>query len=106
MAHVWIPIGYFVLINLISFLAMVLDKYYAKNGKWRIRERTLFLFAFLMGAFGIYAGMRVAHHKTKHLKFRIGIPLVLLENLLILVFWYLYTFTDVLSPYLTLIPAA
>lgn len=66
--------------NVFSFGLMLWDKHKAKKGGWRISERTLLLCAFSMGALGIYTGMIIAHHKTQHLKFRIGIPLALLEN--------------------------
>ena len=62
------------LINLIGFAAMALDKRRAIRHKWRIPERTLFLIALLFGSIGVLTGMYVFRHKTKHLSFSIGIP--------------------------------
>ena len=69
---------YLLLINLISFCAMFLDKQKAKKGKWRIPEKTLFLFALLGGSLGTTLGMNTFRHKTKHWYFRFGMPLILI----------------------------
>ena len=64
-----ILIVYLMLINLIGFAAMALDKRRAIRHKWRIPERTLFLIALLFGSIGVLTGMYVFRHKTKHLSF-------------------------------------
>ena len=69
---------YLLLINLTGFFAMFLDKQKAKKGKWRISEKTLFLFAFLGGSLGTTLGMHSFHHKTKHWYFKFGMPLILI----------------------------
>ena len=69
---------YILLINLISFFAMGIDKLKAKKNKWRIPEGTLLLFCFLGGGVGGLLGMSLFRHKTKHLKFQILVPLSLL----------------------------
>ena len=69
---------YLLLINLTGFFAMFLDKQKAKKGKWRIPEKTLFLFAFLGGSLGTTLGMHSFHHKTKHWYFKFGLPLILI----------------------------
>ena len=69
---------YLLLINLIGFFAMFLDKQKAKKGKWRIPEKTLFLFAFLGGSLGTTLGMNTFRHKTKHWYFKFGMPLILI----------------------------
>ena len=69
---------YLLLINLTGFFAMFLDKQKAKKGKWRIPEKTLFLFAFLGGSLGTTLGMHSFHHKTKHWYFKFGMPLILI----------------------------
>lgn len=74
-------IGYFICINLIAFLAMGLDKYKAKAGKWRIPEKSLFLLALIGGALGGIAGMQVFRHKTQHWYFKYGFPLLFIVNL-------------------------
>ena len=69
---------YLLLINFTGFFAMFLDKQKAKKGKWRIPEKTLFLFAFLGGSLGTTLGMHTFHHKTKHWYFKFGMPLILI----------------------------
>ena len=68
---------YLLIINALSFLLMLIDKQKAKKGLWRIPEKTLFAVALLGGSLGGIAGMKVFHHKTKHLKFSLGLPLIL-----------------------------
>jgi len=76
---------YFLMINLIGFLMMWSDKRRAKWGKWRIPEQTLFIVTALGGGIGTIAGMYTFRHKTKKLKFTIGLPvLVILEIFLII----------------------
>ena len=69
---------YLLIINLIGFFAMFIDKQKAKKNKWRIPEKTLFLFALIGGSFGTTLGMNVFHHKTKHWYFKFGMPLILI----------------------------
>lgn len=57
------------------------DKYLARRNRWRIPEKWFFTLAFLGGALGAFLGMRVFRHKTKHKTFVIGIPLLLVWNL-------------------------
>ena len=72
---------YLVIINLISFLLMAMDKSRARKHQWRIPEKTLFLTALLGGAIGGTAGMWCFHHKTRHWYFRYGFPLIALLQL-------------------------
>jgi len=58
-----------------------IDKWKSKNNKWRISERALILCAFLMGSAGGILGMKVFHHKTKHMKFKILLPFALIINI-------------------------
>ena len=58
------------------FAMMGLDKGKARRGKWRVSEKTLFVFALLGGAVGGTAGMFLFRHKTKHLSFRLLFPLL------------------------------
>lgn len=74
--------------NLITFILMGIDKYKAVKGKWRISESTLFLCAFLLGGPGIFLGMLVFRHKTRHLSFRIFIPAAAIINLIIYYFLF------------------
>lgn len=72
-----IVIGYLTIINAIAFALMLADKARARKNLWRIPERTLFTAAILGGSVGSLIGMYLARHKTKHLKFVIGIPVIL-----------------------------
>ena len=74
---------YLAIINAISFLLMLVDKYKAKKNLWRIPERTLMGFAAIGGSIGALAGMYLVRHKTKHLKFTVGIPALLFCHILI-----------------------
>lgn len=67
--------------NLVAFLMVWLDKHFARKGARRIRESTFFWIALLFGAAGILLGMYVYRHKTLHRNFVIGIPMMLLLNL-------------------------
>jgi len=76
---------YLLMINLIGFFMMWSDKRRAKWGKWRIPEQTLFIVTALGGGIGTIAGMYTFRHKTKKLKFTIGLPvLVILEIILVI----------------------
>lgn len=77
---------YLILINAAAFLLMLADKQKAKRGAWRIPEATLMGVAALGGSIGALAGMYAFHHKTKHPKFTIGIPLILAAQLIAVVF--------------------
>ena len=77
---------YLIVINLIAFFIMCLDKRKAQKGKWRIPENTLLLPVLLAGGIGGIAGMYVLRHKTKKAKFYIGSPLILICEILLVVF--------------------
>ena len=79
---------YLIIINLIAFLAMYIDKRKAKYGKWRIPEQTLFILALIGGSIGAIAGMYIFRHKTKKLRFSIGFTVILvLQIILIIMVW-------------------
>lgn len=67
--------------NLIAFALYGIDKRRAKQGAWRISEYTLLLVALLGGSLGALLGMSYFRHKTRHRKFRYGVPLILLLQL-------------------------
>ncbi len=67
--------------NLLVFFLYGLDKQKARRGQWRISERMLMGSAILMGGLGALYGMKLFRHKTKHMKFRVGVPLAFLFNL-------------------------
>lgn len=68
---------YLLLINAAGFLLMLVDKLKAKKNLWRIPEKTLFLVAALGGSVGSLLGMYLVRHKTQHLTFTLGMPLIL-----------------------------
>ena len=74
---------YLLLINAAGFLLMLIDKRKARRGKWRISEATLMWTAALGGSVGSLLGMHTARHKTRHPKFYIGIPALLVLQLVI-----------------------
>ena len=78
---------YLIVINLITFLAMWLDKWKAKRGKWRIPENTLFIITAIGGGIGTIAGMYLFRHKTKKWTFKIGLPVLLILDILIVLYF-------------------
>lgn len=87
-----IIIIYVVIVNIIGFLLMGIDKGRAKMKQWRIKEKNLFLIALIGGSFGSIIGMQFFRHKTKHIKFTLGMPIILLLHLGILVFSISYRY--------------
>ena len=77
--------GYLILINAASFLLMLADKKKAKRNMWRIPEKVLLGTAVLGGSLGALVGMYTFRHKTKHLKFTIGVPVILVSQIAIAV---------------------
>ena len=69
---------YLIILNLLGFSLMGMDKQRARRHQWRIPERTLFLAALLGGSVGALTGMYFFRHKTKHWYFVIGIPAILI----------------------------
>ena len=78
-----IVLFYLVIINIIAFALMGIDKARAQKQKWRIPEKTLFLPVILGGGIGGIAGMLVFRHKTKHWYFAVGFPLILIVEVII-----------------------
>ena len=68
---------YLLIINASGFLVMTIDKLYARKNMWRVPERTLLGLAALGGSIGVLSAMYTVRHKTKHMKFVIGVPLIL-----------------------------
>ncbi len=80
---------YIIAINLIGFMAMWIDKKKAQKGAWRFSEKSLFTITILGGGIGTIAGMYTFRHKTKKLRFTIGLPTILVTEI-ILVIYYLF----------------
>lgn len=74
-------IVYVAAVNVVAFVVYGVDKYKAQKAKWRIRESTLLLLAAIGGSAGAWLGMKIWRHKTRHAKFRYGVPAILLIQL-------------------------
>ncbi len=72
--------------SLFGVALTVYDKYAAKHKKWRVPEKLLFVFAILGGSAAMYITMLVIRHKTKHLSFMIGLPVIMLLQTVINIF--------------------
>ena len=70
--------------NLLAFALMGIDKVKAKRGAWRITEKTLFLVTALFGGLGGTLGMTFFRHKTKHWYFKLGFPALLVIQIVLL----------------------
>ena len=79
-------VGVYLIWNGLWMMMMGFDKHQARRGKWRVRERTLFAGAFCWGALGVWVGMIYFRHKTKHLSFKLGIPVLLIVNWISLIY--------------------
>jgi uncharacterized membrane protein YsdA (DUF1294 family) len=76
---------YLLLVNIMAFSLMGMDKRKAKKNQFRISERTLFMSAIVGGTPGSIAGMYVFRHKTRHPSFKIGMPVILLLQLYVFI---------------------
>ena len=74
---------YIVIINVVTLFIYGLDKSKAKAGQWRIPEAQLIFLAVIGGSVGALVGMKVFHHKTRKSKFKIGVPAILIIQLII-----------------------
>lgn len=82
---------YLGVVNVVGFILPAVDKRRAKKDRWRIKESTLFLVSILGGSIAMYISMRLFHHKTKHKRFMIGIPVIIvLQAALIAAVWYFF----------------
>ncbi|MBO7251130.1 MAG: DUF1294 domain-containing protein [Oscillospiraceae bacterium] len=81
-------VGYLLIINALGFLLMQADKQKARKNLWRIPEATLLTAAALGGSIGTLLGMYTIRHKTKHLKFTLGVPAILIAQIALTV-WIL-----------------
>jgi uncharacterized membrane protein YsdA (DUF1294 family) len=78
-------VGVYLFINIVAFLVMMIDKIKSRKAKVeRISEGTLFFMAAAFGSVGVYFGMFVFHHKTRKWHFIIGVPLLMLQNIVFL----------------------
>ena len=75
---------YLIVINIVTFLIYGIDKWKAKQGSWRISEATLLILAVIGGSIGALLGMKVWRHKTMHKKFKYGLPLILIIQIILI----------------------
>ena len=83
---------YIIIINIITFLAMYIDKKKAKYGKRRISESTLFTLVLLGGGIGGIAGMYNFRHKTQKTRFVIGFPAILIFEIFVIIYYMFLAF--------------
>lgn len=82
MQILYIVLYYLLIINVLTSVITISDKRRAIKGKYRIPKKYLFLLAFMGGAVGEYLTMKFIHHKTLHKRFMIGLPLIILLQIL------------------------
>lgn len=80
---------YLAVMTAIGFLSMYIDKKRAREHRWRIPEKILFLIAVLGGSIGSNLGMRVCRHKTKHWYFVVGMPMILVLQIAAIGLFYM-----------------
>ena len=76
---------YLLLINALAFALMLIDKKKAIKNRWRIPERTLLCLAAIGGSLGAVIAMQLFRHKTKHLRFSVGLPCMLAVHIILLI---------------------
>lgn len=77
---------YLVLVNVIGFFLMALDKWKAKNQRWRVAEKTFFGIGIVGGSLGCWLGMYAFRHKTRRWYFVMGMPLIFVVQALFILF--------------------
>ena len=85
-----ITVYYLIFINVLSFLFCVYDKIAAKRGLFRVSESALLWLSVLGGSVVMYITMKLIRHKTQHKKFMIGIPVIIISQIVLAVFLYFY----------------
>ena len=86
-SYLHIALIYLVAINIVTFFMYGIDKWKAKNSKWRIRETALLGIAVLGGSIGAWLGMKVWRHKTQHKKYKYGVPAIIIVQLALIVYF-------------------
>ena len=81
---------YLFIANVVTFVIFGIDKHKAIKHEWRIPEGSLMGFAALGGALGALLGMKFYRHKTRHAKFTVGVPLILVTHIFLLIMLYMY----------------
>ena len=78
-----ILIIYLIAVNIIAAAVCIYDKQQARRGGWRISEKALFAISALGGALGMYITMHIIRHKTRHWRFMIGLPLIIVLHIIL-----------------------
>ena len=78
---------YLIGINLLTFLLYGIDKWKAQHKKWRIPEDILLFLPIIGGSLGALLAMAIFHHKTRHRRFLIVVPLVLVAQVIFLILY-------------------
>ena len=81
---------YFLVINIIGFFIMFIDKQKAKKGAWRIPEKTIFIITALGAGIGTIAGMYTFRHKTQKLQFVVGLPFITILEIILAIYWIFF----------------
>lgn len=80
---------YILMMNLIGFFIMLIDKKRAQQHQYRIPEKTLWFVALIGGSIGTTLGMEAFRHKTKHLAFKWGFPVVAILQIFLYVYFFI-----------------
>lgn len=83
---------YLLAVNILAFVLFGIDKQKARRNLWRIPEKTLLLSALIGGSAGAILGMQFFHHKTRKPKFAVGVPVILVVE--IVVVWFIQTMVN------------
>lgn len=95
MKSIILIVSYILIVNLLAFVTMGIDKHKAKAGRFRIPEATLFILAFIGGSIGSITGMFFFRHKTKHWYFLLFMPIILIlqiASIIILCYYVDFSF--------------
>lgn len=79
-------ITYLLIVNAAAFLVMTVDKLLSKKNAWRVPERTLMLLAAIGGSIGVLIAMYTVRHKTRHVKFFLGVPAILAAQICLVLY--------------------
>ncbi len=79
---------YLIAINIVAFCIMGADKFFAVKGARRVPEKTLMSIAVVGGSLGMTAAMFSFRHKTKHKKFRLGLPVIMVLHIILLTLYF------------------
>ena len=80
---------YLLVINIVTFLVFIGDKHKARKNAWRVPESKLLMLALIGGSIGELLGMLICKHKTRHLKFVVGIPFIIIIQ--VVMTYYIYS---------------